>query len=122
MGRSLARFLLVGAVVLPAAVALAAGLTLSGSFRVDPTTAPLYSLDEGAGLRTTDVEVMFEERFETPPTVTLKLTAVESATPGEKRCSVSVETVWHGGFVARAKVWGDAAVDAVEFDWEAVAK
>lgn len=122
MRRSLARCVLVGALVLPAAAALAAGLTLTGSFRVDPTTALLYSLNEGVGLRTTDVEVMFEERFEEPPVVTVKVTAIESPTAGEKRCSVTVETVWQGGFIARAKVWGDAVVDAVEFDWEAVAK
>jgi hypothetical protein len=118
MRRSLARFALLVAVALPAA-AVAAGLTLSGSFRVDPSTAPDYSLNEGVGLRTTDVEVMFEEHFPAPPVVKVELTAVESAAPGEKRCSIAVQNVWAGGFVARAKVWGDAAVDAVEFDWEA---
>jgi len=121
MRRSLARFALVVSVAVPA-VALAAGLELSGSFRVDPSTAPEYNLNEGVGLRTTDVEVMFEEHFAAPPAVTVKLTGVESGTPGEKRCSVAVQTVWEGGFIARAKVWGDATVDAVEFEWEARAK
>ncbi len=107
--------------LLAGAVTLKAQSMAHGQFTAGAETEG-WNLNEGNGVRSVQIMVLFDKPFESAPTVTLGVTGFDISNEKGVRLTVKVEKVTIAGFVIRVTTWADSKIFSVNGDWFAFGK
>jgi hypothetical protein len=112
---------LIAIAVLAGGPSLVAQTFAHGQFTAGPQTEG-WNLNEGTGVRSVQIMVLFDKPFESAPTVTLGVTGFDISNQNGVRLTVKVEKVTIAGFVIRVSTWADSKIFSVNGDWFAFGK
>lgn len=74
----------------------------------------------GTGTRTMRYEIVFSEKFKTPPAVTVGISMWDMDHNTNPRADISAENITPEGFHIVFNTWGDTRVARIRADWMAI--